>query len=158
MIIQEDGTMTVSLDRRPLLPEPFAPGWRRESFPHVIDQVTDHRTRWVRVTVIEADGRIYTDTIAPRRRATLQEAIPPAPNRVTPAIPTDSSPLLVQMIGDGFVPGEDIAVALVITHAGAGPDGAARAVLDAHQLTASPTREVILLGRISGTLHIGQPA
>ena len=53
--------------------------------------------------------------------------------------------------------GEDVAVAFVIVHGDAAPDGTMRGLLTADQLTASPTREVILLGRVSGTLTIGHP-
>lgn len=149
--------MTVTLDGRPYLPKPFAPAWRRESFPHVIDQITNHRARWVRVTVVEADGHLYTDNIAPRRRTTTDEASPPRPAEITPAASAAPPTVLAQASGEGFVPGEDIAVALVIAHTSASPDGIVRALLDARHLAASPTREVILMGRISGTLHIGQP-
>ena len=64
---------------------------------------------------------------------------------------------LAVLHGQGFVPGEDVAIAIVIAHSDAGPDGTARALLDRGQLDASPTREVILLGRASGTLTIGHP-
>lgn len=157
MIVQDDGTMTVTLDGRPYLPEPFAPAWRRESFPHVIDQITDHRARWVRITVVEADGHLYTDNIAPQRRTTPDETSRPEPAEITPAASAAPSTVLVQMSGQGFEPGEDTAVALVIAHASASPDGTVRALLDGRRLAASPTREVILLGRISGSLHIEQP-
>lgn len=157
MIVQGDGTMTVTLDGGPYLPEPFAPAWRRESFPHVIDQITDHGARWVRVTVFEANGHLYTDNIAPQRRTAPDETSPPEPAEITPAASAAPSTVLVRMSGKGFVPGEYIAVALVIAHTSASPDGTVRALLDACHLAASPTREVILLGRISGTLHIEQP-
>ena len=59
--------------------------------------------------------------------------------------------------GEGFVPGEDVAIAIVIAHSDAAPDGTARGLIETAQLAASPTREVILLGRVSGTLTIGHP-
>ncbi len=55
------------------------------------------------------------------------------------------------------MPGEDVAIAVVIAHGDAAPDGAMRGLLTADQLAVSPTREVILLGRVSGTLTIGHP-
>lgn len=61
------------------------------------------------------------------------------------------------MRGEGFVPGEDVAVAVVIAHGDAAPDGTVRGLLTGDQLAASPTREVILFGRVSGALTIGHP-
>ena len=56
------------------------------------------------------------------------------------------------------MPGEDVAVAVVIAHAEAAPDSTARILLTPDQLAGSPTREVILLGRVSGTTTVGHPA
>jgi hypothetical protein len=53
--------------------------------------------------------------------------------------------------------GEEGATAVVTPHGDAAPDGAMRGLLTADQLAVSPTREVILLGRVSGTLTIGHP-
>jgi hypothetical protein len=50
-----------------------------------------------------------------------------------------------------------VAIAVVIAHGDAAPDGTMRGLLTADQLAASPTHEVILLGRVSGTLTIGHP-
>ena len=142
MGVAEDGTMTVAVDGVPYLPVPFAPPGRRESFAQVLDQ----RRSPVRVEVREADGTVFTDIITPSRRRTVAE--PPA----KPAVP-----VLPVLYGEGFVPGEDVAVAVVIAHGDAGPDGTMRGLIEAAQLAASPTREVILLGRVSGAVTIGHP-
>lgn len=147
MQVAGDGTMTVTVDGAPHLPEPFAPPWRRDSFAAVLDRLTDQRRSPVRVEVREADGTVFTDIITPSRR----RAVPEPPGR--PAAP---APLPV-LYGDGFVPGEDVAIAVVIAHGDAAPDGTMRGLIEAAQLAASPTREVILLGRVSGTLTIGHP-
>ena len=147
MQVAGDGTMTVTVDGAPHLPEPFAPPWRRDSFAAVLDRLTDQRRSPVRVEVREADGTVFTDIITPSRR----RAVPEPPGR--PAAP---APLPV-LYGDGFVPGEDVAIAVVIAHGDAAPDGTMRGLIEAAQLAASPTREVILLGRVSGALTIGHP-
>ena len=147
MQVAGDGTMTVTVDGAPHLPEPFAPPWRRDSFAAVLDRLTDQRRSPVRVEVREADGTVFTDIITPSRR----RAVPEPPGR--PAAP---APLPV-LYGDGFVPGEDVAVAVIVAHGDAAPDGTARGVLARELLAASPTREVILLGRVSGTLIVGHP-
>jgi len=140
--ITDDGRMTVTVDGVPFEPEPFAPPWRREDFAAVLDQLAEQRRSPVRVEVREADGSTFTDIITPTRR-----------RRPEP----DPAPELVALRGEGFVPGEDVAIAVVIAHSDAAPDGSMRGLLTADQLAMSPTREVVLLGRVSGTLTIGHP-
>lgn len=143
MTVTEDGTMTVAVDGTPHEPEPFAPPWRRDSFAHILDQLTEQRRCAVRVEVREADGTVFTDIITPSKRRR------PGPEPAPPA--------LVVLHGEGFVPGEDVAVAVVIAHGDTAPDGTMRGLLTPEQVAASPTREVILLGRVSGALTIGHP-
>lgn len=151
MDIASDGRMTVTLDGAPYEPEPFAPAWRREDFARVLDQLTDQRRSPVRVEVREADGTMFTDIITPSARRRPHPALAPE----SPA--RQAMPELVTLHGEGFVPGEDVAVAVVIAHGDAAPDGTMRALLTAEQAASSPTREAILLGRVSGTLTIGHP-
>jgi len=149
--VAETGELTVTIDDVPYPSEPFAPAWRREDFARLIDQITDQRHSAIRVEVRESDGTVFTDIVAPARRRTSETA--PDPQAATAAAAVE----LVELHGSGFVPGEDIAVAVVVAHTDASHDGTARTVLEATQLDASPTREVILLGRVSGTLEIGHP-
>ena len=151
--ITDDGRMTVTVDGVPFEPEPFAPPWRREDFAAVLDQLTEQRRSPVRVEVREADGSTFTDIITPTRRRRTEPKPAPAPGPPVASAP----PELVALHGEGFVPGEDVAIAVVIAHGDAAPDGAMRGLLTADQLAVSPTREVILLGRVSGTLTIGHP-
>jgi hypothetical protein len=151
IVIAGDGRMTVTVDGVPFEPEPFAPPWRREDFARVLDQLTEQRRSPVRVEVREADGSTFTDIITPPRRRRTEADPAPEP-------PTGRAmPELVTLHGEGFVPGEDVAIAVVIAHGDAAHDGTMRGLLTVDQLTVSPTREVILLGRISGTLTIGHP-
>ncbi|WP_282856870.1 hypothetical protein [Pseudoclavibacter helvolus] len=149
MVLAPDGRMTVTVDAAPYEPEPFAPAWRREDFARVLDQLTEQRRSPVRVEVREADGATFTDIITPSTRRRPPPVPEPLAQRVMPE--------LVTVHGEGFVPGEDVAVAVVIAHGGAAPDGTMRALLTTEQAVSSPTREVILLGRVSGTLTIGHP-
>lgn len=148
--VHEDGTMSVTVDGAPHEPAAFAPPWRRESFPVIIDALTDRRRTPIRVEVHEADGAVFTDIITPgrRRRPTAEPDTEADPAPV---------PALVALHGEGFVSGEDVAVAVIVGHSDAAPDGTARGLLARDLLAASPTREVILLGRISGTLIVGHP-
>ena len=60
----------------------------------------------------------------------------------------------MQVEGDGFVPGEDVAVAIIIGHSDAAVAGTARALVDLDEVPHGSTGEVILFGRISGTTAI----
>lgn len=62
-------------------------------------------------------------------------------------------PRLAEVTADGFVPGEDVAVATIVSHTDATGTGEARALIDLDDLP-DGTHEVILLGRISGTLTV----
>ena len=143
--VREDGTVAVTVDGIRLDPEPFAPPWRRSSFGQIIDRATDDRTTPARVEVREADGTTFTDIIAAQRR----RAPDPTPDPEKPA----SRPVFQTVEGDGFVPGEDIAVAVVTGHTDASGTGTARALIDPGRLgsdAAGGVVEVVLVGRISG--------
>ncbi len=153
MDVAADGRMTVAVDGQPHEPEPFAPPWRREDFAAILDQLTDQRRSPVRVEVRETDGGMFTDIITPGKRSR------PEPEAgVESSAPVRVGSEFLVLTGEGFVPGEDVAIAVVLAHADAAHDGTARATVTADQLAASPTREVILLGRVSGILTVGHPA
>ena len=147
--VHEDGTVTATIDGKPLTPEPFAPPWRRASFGQIIDRATNDRTTAVRVEVHESDGTSFTDIIAPRRRRAPQ----PEPE-VESHMP---QPVFHTVEGDGFVPGEDVAVAVITGHTDATGTGTARALIDPAQINPDASGgvvEVLLFGRISGTVTI----
>lgn len=148
--VHEDGTMTVTLDETAVEPEPFAPPWQRGSFPAIIDQLTGQRRTPIRVEVREVDGSVFTDIITPARH----RADPPEP---APSGAAEPAVRLVGLHGAGFVPGEDVAVALVVAYSDAAPDGTARGLLARADLARTPTGEVALIGRISGTTVVGRP-
>ncbi|SJN08635.1 hypothetical protein FM113_03635 [Leucobacter sp. 7(1)] len=156
--ITADGAMTVTVDGVPYLPEPFAPAWRRDSFPTILDTLTARYRSPLRVQVREADGSTFTDIITPpRERPTPKPWETPAPVAAVVSPPARAAqPVLHQVAGAGFVPGEDVAVAIIHAHTDASSDGTARALLTAEQAALAVTGEVILLGRISGTLSIGR--
>lgn len=152
MTVAADGTMTVTINGAPHEPPPFAPPWRRDAFASILDQLTGQRRSPVRVEVREADGSLFTDIVTPGRRRRLEPDPTPVPPSPTPRVPD-----LVVLHGEGFVAGEDVAVAVVIAHGDAAHDGTMRGLLTADQVAASPTREVVLLGRVSGTVTVGHP-
>lgn len=62
-------------------------------------------------------------------------------------------PRLAEVTAGGFVPGEDVAVATIVCHTDATGTGEARTLIDLDDLP-DGTHEVILFGRISGTLAV----
>lgn len=155
--IAADGSMIVTVDGVPYLPEPFAPAWRRESFPTILDTLTARYRTPLRVQVREADGSTFTDIITPPRErpAPTPWEVPTTATATPPPVST-APPVLHEVVGSGFVPGEDVAVAIIHAHSDASGDGVARALLTAEQAAAAVMGEVILLGRVSGTLTIGR--
>lgn len=160
MTIAADGTMTVAVDGTPYEPPRFGPPWVRSSFAAVIDSVLEERGSPVRVLVYEADGTVFTDLVTrPLQRALNPTAQPPSRDdaRGTPAAEglIGAAPLVapprVVLGEDGFIPGEDVAVAIIVRHTKASTDGSARALLEPGICRVSSDGEVILVGRISGT-------
>lgn len=152
LTVHEDGILTATIDGAPLTPPQWAPPWRRESFPQIIDQASNDRTRPIRVEVREADGSVFTDLITARPRRAL-----PEPEQTVEAKPTPALPAFHQVEGDGFVPGEDVAVAIITGHTDAAHTGTARALIDPAGTSIDQTGgviEVILFGRVSGTTII----
>lgn len=56
--------------------------------------------------------------------------------------------------GHGFLAGEDVAIALVTGHTDASHHGQVRALLDPTIIAATHAQEVVLIGRVSGTITI----
>lgn len=159
MVVQADGSMQVTIDGAPYLPPEYAPTWRRESFPRIIEAITQQRSTGVRVEVTEADGRTFTDLIAPTRRPTQPTPhSQPQPQLVPREAHAQHQPQVVQLAGSGFIPGEGVAVAIIVAYADTAPDGICRVTFDPRQFAGTPANEAILLGRISGTIALGTPA
>ena len=147
LAVHDDGTMSATVDGEPLAP-PVAEGvWRRGSFARIVDQVTADRMIPARVEVTEADGSTFTDIITATARKNTPAPAPPEPE------PADA-PRLLEVTGDGFVPGEDIAVCHIIRHTDAAPTGTARALIDLACDHVDPGDEVVLVGRVSGTFVV----
>lgn len=100
---------------------------------------------WVEVR--ETDGTSLTDLFPAQPQPTRHEE-PEAskPRHATP------DPQLAEVHADGFIPSEDIAIAPITGHVDAAKDGTARTFIDA---TEHPgVSEVVLVGRVSGTLAV----
>ncbi|WP_100810635.1 MULTISPECIES: hypothetical protein [unclassified Microbacterium] len=157
MTVQSDATLRVLVDGEQFDPSTFAPPWQRSSFAQIISSVMKQRRSPVRVVMHELDGTVYTDIVTtPLRHVpdppALPEQSPASAQDGTPAPgKTDSMHLLAVANDGGFVPGEEVAVAVIVRHTAASREGATRAQIEPRLLDLSPTHEVILLGRVSGT-------
>jgi len=151
--VASNGTLTATVDGTPF-PAPGETAWTRTTFGPLTDAITKDRTVAVRVEVRECDGSVFTDIIHPRtpRRAA------PLPKRPMPETRRSRHarrvPRLMEVAADGFVPGEDVVVAVIVSHTDAAGTGAARALIDLDTLPYDAGQEVILLGRISGTFAV----
>ena len=151
--VAADGTLAATVDGAPFA-SPDAGAWTRATFGPLMDAITQDRTIAVRVEVRESDGSVFTDilrTRKPRRAVAPSEATVPETRRSRHA---GRLPRLAEVSADGFVPGEDVAVATIISHTDATGTGDARALIDIDDLPDGSTHEVILFGRISGTLAL----
>lgn len=121
---------------------------RRSEITQTLTELVARLGSPTRVEVRELDGSVHADILtapAPQPRS------PFAPPHDTPT--AVALPSLLEFAADGFVPGEDVALALVLRHSSAGSTGTARALLDRGEKPVV-TGEVILLGRISGTTSV----
>lgn len=148
--VHEDGTLAATLDNHPVPPPAGVGAWRRSMFGQIIDHITDGRAMPVRVEVHESDGTTFTDILPAATRTPKHAPEPP----VKPARkPRPADPVLVDG-ADGFIAGEDVAVALITGHTDASHQGHVRALIDPAHIAATGASEVVLIGRVSGTVAI----
>ena len=146
------GTLTATVDGTPF-PSPDGIAWTRATFGPLMDALTKDRTIAVRVEVRESDGSVFTDILRTRKP---RRAVAPSQNPVPETRRSRHArraPRLAEVTAEGFVPGEDVAVATIVSHTDATGTGEARALIDLDELP-DGTHEVILFGRISGTLAL----
>lgn len=158
--VTETGALDVTLDGTDD-PPPEGEAWTRSTFGPLLDALTRDRTITVRIEVHESDGSVFTDVIRARRRDRSESPDTEAKTeneretRVTSR--SKRGPDLVEVTGEGFVPGEDVAAAAIVSHTDATGTGHARTLLDRgrlRSLLSDGGGEVILFGRISGTIHV----
>jgi hypothetical protein len=137
VVSKEHVVLTVNGKRLPATPP------RRDELGQAIAELVARFASPTRVEVRELDGSVYADILTPNadNPAALEEA------------ETPMRPVLIEFTADGFVPGEDVAIALVLRHTSAARNGTARALLDRAE-HAAVTGEVVLLGRVSGTTAV----
>lgn len=147
--VDERGVMRVACDGRDFPPLNPDEEWTRARFGDLLDAITGHRTRTVRVEVHEFDGSVFTDIIhAVQREQAIADVQSLSTIRRARHRPMHQ---LIEVTGSGFVPGEDVTVALSVSSAEGSADGSARAVIDLSRLM-DHRSEILLIGRVSGVI------
>jgi hypothetical protein len=122
----------------------------RADVPAAVARLVLERAQACTVTIIEADDTRYDDIVSPADVAgTAAAGDEPAPPMIS------APPGLVSATGFGFVPGEDVAIAVVVRSTSAGPDGRARALLQTSELPGN-SADILLFGQVSGTVVTGK--
>lgn len=151
--VHEDGTLAATLNHHPVAAPEDVGAWRRAMFAQIIDHVTHDRAIPVRVTVHEVDGSTFTDILPAAKRPAPKPEPQPEPVRKPGRRRRGADPIRVDG-GEGFISGEDVAVAVIVAHTDAAPDGRARALFDPEVVAAAKAGEVVLVGRVSGTIAV----
>src|SRR5680860_458425 len=140
--IDSAGGLAVTVDREPyVIPANVVPAGR-PALTRILDEITTRLASPVRVELHETDGTTFTDIVTPR---------PPTPAPSVPAeLPADLPP---REHAGGFVPGEHVAVAVLVSHVTADETGSAQVRLPA-ALMARHRGAVVLVGRTSGTVAL----
>jgi len=134
--IDTEGRLEVSVDG-----QPHAEDRRlsRGDLRSILDEITASLGTAVRVEVHEADGTTYSDIETPAENAAA-DAMEPEPEPATPAL-----------VGAGFRPGEQVALAYVVVRQEADANGNAAINLPPALLTATH-QGLVLLGLTSLTV------
>jgi hypothetical protein len=134
--VDPDGVLSVELDG-----EPYAAGrdLSRADLGSLLDEITTDLDTAVRVEVREADGTTYADI------ATPPEHPAPAANEPSPVARPHA------LAGAGFEPGEEVALAYVVTRQRADADGLASMKLPP-ALLAATRGGLVMLGLTSQTV------
>ena len=147
--VSERGTMNVNCNGRDFPPPTTDASWSRAGFGDLLGAISEHRTHTARVEVHEFDGSVFTDIVhAARREQPIADVQSPSTMRRARHRPTNQ---LIEITGAGFVPGEDVTVALSVSSTEGSADGSARAVIDVSQLM-DHQAEILLIGRVSGVI------
>ena len=141
--INDAGKLDVRLDREPYSVDGAL---QREDLSRVLSEIAIDLGTPARVEIHEPDGSTFTDIVTPS---------PPTPAPV--ADPKNTALFSAFGIaGEGFAPGEEVAVAVIVARQVANENGTAQLRLPPALLADRPG--VVLVGRTSGTIALGDGA
>lgn len=145
--VDSTGDVSVLLDREAYSTDGVL---KRDGLKGVLDDIAADLGTPIRVDVHEADGSRFTDIITAPRPATQHPRVEAAPRTRT----TLASAFGIS--GDGFTPGEQVDVCVVMARQIADDDGTARLRLPPAVLADHPS--LLLVGRTSGTVALSAGA
>jgi len=144
VIVDQGGDLTVTLDREAYSADRAL---RRDDLKRLLDEVAADLGTPLRVEVHEADDSTFTDIITPPRGIPVPA---PAPEHPTPRRRALASSFGIS--GEGFTPGEQVEVCIVVVRQIADEDGTASLRLPPALLADHPN--VLLVGRSSGAVAL----
>ncbi len=140
VVAEDRGHLTVTVDREEYESGPI----ERADLTRLIDEITTRLGSPVRVEVHELNGSLFTDIVTPTQ-------VEPEHSKSEVRRLETCSPF--EIAGDGFVPNEQVAIAVVVAHQVASNDGTARLRLPPALLAERPG-VVVLFGQTSGTIAV----
>ncbi len=152
---QPDWTPTVTVYGKPYeLPEAPVPINARD--PRDVGRlVALELGEAVHVVAVNPEGGIYTQICEPDPFPSPHPVVGAAPVPRSEAVPFLEAPFGI--VGQGFLPGEQVCIAVVVATREADADGRADLPLPTPLLERLPST-LVLLGRTSGTLVVHDPA
>lgn len=150
-VTEPTGSLAVTVDGEDFPASENDGVWSSARFGELLDAVTEDRTRTVRIEVHETDGSTFTDIIRARRRTSNDTDPEQEPTETTPS-KTTGKQAAATVSGEGFLPGEDVAIAALVTETTANEDGEVESRLTRRQkANLRAGAEVLVFGRTSGT-------
>ncbi|MBN9605083.1 MAG: hypothetical protein J0G30_00520 [Actinomycetales bacterium] len=143
VVIRGEADVEIRVDGRLYIAGPIS----RSAVPGMVKAICEELQTHLDVVVTETDGSQASFEVFYRRESRFA---PPAEEVPTPPPPRAISPFVIT--ADGFIPGEDVDVAVVFRSGSVDGDGVARGLIDPRQL-GDGVRAVILFGNVSGTVH-----
>lgn len=143
--ISDGGLLDVTIDQSSYATDPSS---TREDLHRVLDQITRELASPVKLEIHEPDGSVFTDIITPNPRPAVH-----AESQTPPTGRANVSTILGEVAGDGFLPHEEVATAVVVAQQTAQADGTTRLRLPPALLAGRPG-SVVLFGRTSGALAV----
>lgn len=126
--VTETGALNAIVDGTPFAPLAEGTSWSRGQFGDLLDAITQNWAAPFRVEVRETDGTVFTDIIhAHRTPPKLSQAGPETRRGRRTKRPRRE---LIEVAADGFMPGEEIAVAVIVAHTYATGTGHAHVLVD----------------------------
>ena len=139
--VNKDGMLDITVDREPYDTDvPLT----RDELHRLLNTIAGNLASPLKVEIHEPDGSVFTDFITLEPEPAAQPAKP---------VRSSVSASTGEVSGDGFLPDEEVAVAVVVAHQVANADGIAGLRLPPALLAGRPG-VVVLLGRSSGTIAV----